>query len=230
MRKLRYMLLGCSLLWLFLLAAPSWAAPTPSPDIKPSSSKQVRLYINLWHNRVFLMTTEGEILQSFRLSPGTKDTPSPVGSFKVIYKAKDWGGGFGSRWLGLNVTWGNYGIHGTNRPKLIGKYVSHGCFRMRNRDIEQLYEHVPVGTPVTIDGPIMGHEDLTYRILVPGSKGALVVLVQNRLRAAGYYQGACHGIFDKRTEKAIFRFQKAEGLEQSGQIHPVDLQHLGIID
>lgn len=43
-----------------------------------------------------------------------------------------------------------YGIHGTNNPASIGQSVSHGCVRMRNEEIERLYEMVPVGTPVFI--------------------------------------------------------------------------------
>lgn len=43
-----------------------------------------------------------------------------------------------------------YGLHGTNQPETIGRAVSHGCVRLRNEDIEKLYEMVPVGTPVFI--------------------------------------------------------------------------------
>ena len=43
-----------------------------------------------------------------------------------------------------------YGIHGTNAPETIGRSVSHGCVRLRNEDIETLFEMVPVGTPVYI--------------------------------------------------------------------------------
>lgn len=43
-----------------------------------------------------------------------------------------------------------YGIHGTNAPETIGRSVSHGCVRLRNEDIEKLYDMVPVGTPVYI--------------------------------------------------------------------------------
>jgi len=197
---------------------------------QPDGTDAVYLYINLWENRIYLKDHKDNILYSYRIAPGAKDTPSPVGIFRVIHKSKDWGGGFGSRWLGLNVAWGTYGIHGTNRPESIGRYASHGCFRMRNREVEKLYELVPLGSTVVIDGPIMGHEDLTYRILVLGSKGALVQLVQNRLRAAGYYQGKAHGIFDEQTERAVNQFQKAEGLDVTGQIHLVDLQYLGIVE
>jgi lipoprotein-anchoring transpeptidase ErfK/SrfK len=41
-------------------------------------------------------------------------------------------------------------IHGTNNPKSVGKAVSHGCFRMKNKDIIELYSMVKVGTPVYI--------------------------------------------------------------------------------
>jgi hypothetical protein len=43
-----------------------------------------------------------------------------------------------------------YALHGTNRPETIGQSVSHGCVRLRNEDIQQLYAMVPVGTPVYI--------------------------------------------------------------------------------
>jgi lipoprotein-anchoring transpeptidase ErfK/SrfK len=43
-----------------------------------------------------------------------------------------------------------YGIHGTNEPESIGRSVSHGCVRLRNEDIEKLYDMVSVGTPVYI--------------------------------------------------------------------------------
>lgn len=190
----------------------------------------VYVYINLWQNKLYLKTEAGEELASYKIAPGAVDTPSPVGSFQINQKALNWGGGFGSRWLGINVEWGTYGIHGTNRPEFIGRYVSHGCFRMKNRDIEKLYPLVKVGTKVIIDGPIMGHERLSYRILVPGSRGALVKLVQNRLKAAGYYDGRVNGRFDKQTERAVFRFQKSEGLPVTGQIGLEDMLYLGIVE
>lgn len=41
-------------------------------------------------------------------------------------------------------------MHGTNNPASIGQAVSHGCIRLRNEDIAQLYHVVSVGTPVFI--------------------------------------------------------------------------------
>lgn len=45
---------------------------------------------------------------------------------------------------------GTYGIHGTNRPELIGTAVSYGCIRMRNPDILDLFSRVKIGTPVFV--------------------------------------------------------------------------------
>jgi lipoprotein-anchoring transpeptidase ErfK/SrfK len=51
----------------------------------------------------------------------------------------------------LTLRGGEYAIHGTNRPALIGGFVSHGCIRMYNRDIRELYRLVAVGTPVIVE-------------------------------------------------------------------------------
>ena len=45
---------------------------------------------------------------------------------------------------------GEYAIHGTNNPKSIGGFVSHGCIRMYNADIMELYERVNLGTKVVV--------------------------------------------------------------------------------
>ena len=45
---------------------------------------------------------------------------------------------------------GQYAIHGTNQPGLIGGFVSHGCIRMLNADITDLYGRVGVGTTVVV--------------------------------------------------------------------------------
>lgn len=43
-----------------------------------------------------------------------------------------------------------YALHGTNNPASVGQAVSHGCVRLRNEDIAELYHRVAVGTPVFI--------------------------------------------------------------------------------
>jgi lipoprotein-anchoring transpeptidase ErfK/SrfK len=50
----------------------------------------------------------------------------------------------------LTLSGGDYAIHGTNRPKSIGGFVSYGCIRMFNQDITDLYGRVRVGTPVVV--------------------------------------------------------------------------------
>ncbi|RHW22466.1 L,D-transpeptidase family protein [Pseudomonas jilinensis] len=50
----------------------------------------------------------------------------------------------------MNLAMGAYVIHGTNKQFGIGMRVSHGCFRMNNADITELYPHIPIGTQVTI--------------------------------------------------------------------------------
>jgi len=54
----------------------------------------------------------------------------------------------GARALYLGTT--EYRIHGTNQPWTIGGAVSSGCIRMRNEDVVDLYERVPVGTTVVV--------------------------------------------------------------------------------
>jgi lipoprotein-anchoring transpeptidase ErfK/SrfK len=45
---------------------------------------------------------------------------------------------------------GQYAIHGTNNPASVGRFVSHGCFRLYNSDIMDLYPRVSYGTPVIV--------------------------------------------------------------------------------
>ena len=45
-----------------------------------------------------------------------------------------------------------YRIHGTNEPQTVGRAVSNGCFRLLNEHVIDLYDRVPVGTPVVVIG------------------------------------------------------------------------------
>ncbi|WP_434092381.1 L,D-transpeptidase [Priestia megaterium] len=81
----------------------------------------------------------------------------------------------GKRWLGINAngTYGDtYGIDGNNNENSIGKYMSQGCVRMHNADIEKLYDKVQVGTPVAITYSYKSFVDLTsiYRDKFKGYK------------------------------------------------------------
>jgi lipoprotein-anchoring transpeptidase ErfK/SrfK len=50
----------------------------------------------------------------------------------------------------MTLAGGEYAIHGTNDPASIGHFVSHGCIRMYNADITDLYSRVSVGTTVVV--------------------------------------------------------------------------------
>jgi lipoprotein-anchoring transpeptidase ErfK/SrfK len=50
----------------------------------------------------------------------------------------------------MTLSGGEYAIHGTNTPRSIGGFVSHGCIRMYNKDVLDLYARVNVGTPVVV--------------------------------------------------------------------------------
>ena len=192
-------------------------------------SEDVYIQINLWSNEL-LVIKNNQVMRRYPISPGIEETPTPIGTFKVKEKSKSWGGGFGTRWLGLNVPWGDYGIHGTNKPDLIGKNVSSGCIRMRNKDVEALYDLIPNGTIVHIDGPVTGMGKGEFKNLSLGSKGNLVQLVQNRLKAIGLFYGAVDGNFNKQTENAVKRFQKMHDLPITGGITHREYMLLGILE
>lgn len=81
---------------------------------------------------------------------GKAATPTPLGYFKVTDKAA-WAGGFGTRWMGLDAPWGEYGIHGTNKPWTVGQRKSGGCIRMPTATWRNLCcGKVEVGMPVII--------------------------------------------------------------------------------
>jgi lipoprotein-anchoring transpeptidase ErfK/SrfK len=160
-----------------------------------------------------MVLVDQEIFAQFPVAIGKRETPTPVGNWKVVSKGQ-WSGGFGTRWIGLSVPFGTYGIHGTNKPWSIGRLESHGCVRLFNRDVEQLYRWVKVGTPVHIIGdPFLGR-----RHLVKGEKGGDVMYLQKRLKQLGLYDQGIDGIFGYSTEQAIKNFQRQRQLPVTGQI------------
>lgn len=139
---------------LLFLTSPSWAQK--SPDLASPA-----LIINL-PSRTIELYSGGEFIKSYPVAIGKPSTPTPLGSYSVIYKEVDpwWfppgekyfvpsgpSNPLGYRWMGFG---GNYGVHGTNAPWSIGGAVSNGCIRMYEEDVEELYESVPLETPLTI--------------------------------------------------------------------------------
>lgn len=103
--------------------------------VKVSGSEIVRQYAD--GHQVAMQATEGHeiVVNGNILIP-------PYGVNQRRYA-----GVLGTRRLELGD---GYGIHGTNEPASIGHAASHGCVRLRNEDVEKLYDMVPVGTPVYI--------------------------------------------------------------------------------
>ena len=99
----------------------------------------------------------------YPLGLGKTWTPTPTGYYSILTKEVNpsWidpsdpeyevpsgpDNPLGYRWMRIV---GNYGIHGTNRPDSIGHYVSNGCVRMLEKDVEVIFDEVEVGTPVEI--------------------------------------------------------------------------------
>jgi lipoprotein-anchoring transpeptidase ErfK/SrfK len=88
------------------------------------------------------------LIKTYRIAVGKMLTPTPPGTYKIINKQPNPGGPFGVLWMGLSKP--HYGIHGTDNPASIGKYVSHGCIRMFNEDVLDLSSRVSIGTEVWI--------------------------------------------------------------------------------
>ena len=127
-----------------------------------AQAAQKKIYINVASR---LMTFyDGNIkVAVYHLGLGKVSTPTPTGYYQIRTKEINppWidpsdpeyevpsgpDNPLGYRWMEIQ---GNYGIHGTNRPESIGGYVSNGCIRMREADVETLFDAVEVGTPVEI--------------------------------------------------------------------------------
>lgn len=119
-----------------------------------------RIVVSLPDRKVALFE-DGRVVKIYPIAVGKRSTPSPRGSFHIASRVvkPTWyqpgiavpagpANPLGTRWMGLGFK--GYGIHGTNRPRSIGKAASHGCIRMRNQDVEDLFERVEVGDPVEL--------------------------------------------------------------------------------
>lgn len=153
-----------------------------------------------------------ELFRQYTVATGAWDTPTPLGVFTVTSRFSGTMGGFGTCFLGLNVPWGNYGIHGTNKPETIGSNASHGCIRMYVQDAEELYAMIPNGTRVIIQCGPYGEAGVSLRPLQNGDRSSLVCAVQRKLRALGYYHGWPDGIYGAATDEAVAHARKAFAL------------------
>jgi L,D-transpeptidase ErfK/SrfK len=192
--------------------------PTPPPP----GPKAPTITIDTQNLKLYF-TPAGGAQQAYDVAVGAPLTPTPVGRWVIVEKIMNPGGPFGTRWMRMNIPWGGYGIHGNNDPSSIGKPVSHGCVRMHNNQINQLYPRVPIGTTVYIMGNVS-----TGRVLIPNQvSGSDVRAVQEQLTTLGYYHGDIDGVYANSTVEAVRRFQTDQGLTPDGIVGPATYNALG---
>jgi len=178
------------------------------------------ILVDLHELRLFLINENtNEIIKSYPVAGGKPTTPSPIGTWTIVSKASNWGKGFGSRWMALNVPWGKYGIHGTNKPLTIGGAESLGCIRMLNRDVEDLYNRVNSGTTVVIYGGPYGLFINSFRTLSPGDRGADVYEVQRKMKNSGYYPWNLDGVYGDNMKSQVIKFRKDNKLSITHNIN-----------
>lgn len=147
----------------------SLAAEQPTLITNPSSNsvtQTTRLEISLRRRQVTVYR-ENKPIKSYPIAIGRKGWETPTGNFQVLQMIQNpkWihpftgeaipGGDpenpLGHYWIGF---WTNgkdwVGFHGTPNPESVGRAASHGCVRMHNKDVEELFGQVSVGTPVTV--------------------------------------------------------------------------------
>lgn len=143
------------------VAAERQAARIPAQrPVSANDSHKRQIVISIRDRRLALLE-DGKLVKSYPIAVGARVSPSPDGEFSVInhsvrptyrHAGKEILPGkdnpLGTRWIGLSLK--GYGIHGTNVPSSIGKAASHGCFRMAQADVEDLYSRVKVGDTVTV--------------------------------------------------------------------------------
>jgi hypothetical protein len=126
---------------------------------------EVQVVIRLSKRRVYVYQEEQEIA-SYPIAVGKKGWETPQGNFAIIQmiEAPSWqnpwtgkvipagpNNPLGERWIGFWSDGKNtIGFHGTPGEHLIGQAVSHGCVRMKNKDIKALFDLVAIGTTVTV--------------------------------------------------------------------------------
>ncbi len=131
---------------------------TSRSDTVASTARRIVVSIS---DRRLALVEGGRVIKIYRTAVGAPKSPSPLGTYEIVNRLSHptyFAPGkvippgpanpLGTRWLGLSLD--GYGIHGTNQPRSIGRAVSHGCVRLRNEDIEDLFLRVRPGDQVEI--------------------------------------------------------------------------------
>lgn len=127
----------------------------------------LRLEIRLSKRQVTLFKGDTAV-KTYAIAVGRPGWETPTGTYKVeqMFRDPTWvhplekgviipGGDpenpLGRYWIGFWTDGKNWiGFHGTPNQKSVGTAASHGCIRMYNKDIEELFQTVSVGTVVTV--------------------------------------------------------------------------------
>lgn len=141
-------------------ASRAGAQPPGEPEPGPAAPPTRRIVVSLPDRKLALLEND-RIVKIYSVAVGAPASPSPDGEYRIARRLENptyYHSGMviapgpanplGTRWIGLNVK--GFGIHGTNRADSIGKNASHGCLRLRNRDIEDLFSRVKVGDRVSL--------------------------------------------------------------------------------
>lgn len=82
---------------------------------------------------------------------------------------------------------------------------------------------LPAVTPVPYTANVTAAPNGDYVTLRQGNIGALVIALQQQLKAKGYYKGEVDGVFGEGTKEAVISFQRYNGLSQDGVASPAVL-------
>lgn len=143
------------------LTAPIAAAAAASDSPKTETVPVQRRVVVSIPDRLLAVLENDRLVAVYPVSVGAPASPSPVGQFAIVSRVTNptyyrpgviIGPGarnpIGTRWIGLNQK--GYGIHGTDDPKSIGFARSHGCLRLKNADVERLFDRVRTGDIVEL--------------------------------------------------------------------------------
>jgi len=181
------------------------------------------------HQKTLTLYEGTEVKKRYPVATGAWETPTPIGCYYITHRFAGQLGGFGTRFLGLNVPWGQFGIHGTNKPGSIGSNASHGCIRMLVKDSEELYGLVPNWSKVVIEGGPYGLLDTSLRTLNLGDRGSHVAAVQRRLGVLGYYYGNADGVFGQGMLSAVKAARRALDLPEGDKVDYGFYKAIGLI-
>lgn len=94
----------------------------------------------------------------------------------------------------------------------LGWASSHGCIRMDNKDVAELYNLISIGTKVVITDGEYGAFAGGFRYLKSGMYGSDVYEIQKLLKKEGFFESEPNGKFGSETEKAVQKYCKAHNL------------------